>query len=213
VGVRQDLQETGVEPAVALRGRSHWNGSGLREALRTATLESHERLHFHRGFAAIAAAQISRGEYCGLLTRLLGLYLPLELALGLRPERSLWLQADLRCLYAPYAASRVPLCRSLPRVDNHAQQLGARYVIEGAALGGQVLAKRLDALLGHGGVAGRRFFIGRGTATAFGWRSFLAELHAFDSQAASRGALVQAAADTFGAFEHWLSGWSSQLAR
>jgi heme oxygenase len=209
--VRQELQDTAVEPAVAHCGRSQGNGSGLRDALRAATLEAHERLHWHRGFAAIAAGQISRGDYCRLLTRLLGLYLPLELALGLRPERSLWLQADLRCLKAPRAEARVPLCRSLPRVDNQAQQLGARYVIEGAALGGQVLAKRLDALLGHSGVAGRRFFIGRGVATGSAWRSFLAELHAFDAEAAPCRALIQAALDTFGAFEHWLAGWSGRL--
>lgn len=207
--MRQDLQDT----AVAYRGRSHWNGSGLRDALRAATLEAHERLHWHRGFAGIAAGQISRGEYCSLLTRLLGLYLPLELALGVRPERSLWLQADLRCLQASHAGSRVPLCKSLPRVDNHAQQLGVRYVIEGAALGGQFLAKRLDAVLGHGREAGRRFFIGRGTATGRAWRSFIAELHAFDAETAPHDAVIEAALDTFGVFEHWLSGWSGQVAR
>ena len=206
------MQDTAVEPAVAYRGRSQGNGSGLRDALRAATLEAHERLHWHRGFAAIAAGQISRGDYFRLLTRLLGLYLPLELALGLRPERSLWLQADLRCLKAPHAGARVPLCRFLPRVDNHGQQLGARYVIEGAALGGQLLAGRLDSVLGHGGPAGRRFFIGRGTASGLAWRSFLAELAAFESEAGPRDALIEAASDTFVAFEQWLAGWAGRSA-
>jgi heme oxygenase len=158
-----------------------------------------------------ATGQISRAGYCSLLMRLLGLYAPLELALGLPPERSLWLQADLDSLEA-CSAGCVPLCPYLPRVDNLAQQLGARYVIEGAALGGQLLAGRLDSLLGHGGPAGRRFFIGRGTASGSAWRSFLAELAAFETEAGQRDAVIEAASDTFVAFEQWLAGWAGRSA-
>jgi heme oxygenase len=193
-----------------------WRRPGLRDTLRAATHASHERLHGHQGLAAVATGQISRAGYCSLLRRLLGLYAPLELALGLPPERSLWLQSDLDSLEA-CSAGPVPLCPYLPRVDNLAQRLGARYVIEGAALGGQLLAGRLDSVLGHGEPAGRRFFIGRGTASGSAWRSFLAELAAFETaafvtDAGPRDALIKAASDTFVAFEQWLAGWAGRSA-
>jgi heme oxygenase len=197
---------------VATVEQSRWSKGELRDALRAATRGAHERLHRHPGLAAIAKGKISRPDYCNLLTRLLGFYVPFEMALGLSPERSVWLRADLECLEAPNSGLAVALCPYIPRVANRAQRLGARYVVEGAAVGGQQLARRLDWLLGHDGPAGRRFFIGRGMAGGSAWRSFLGELAAFEANAGSRDSLIEAACDTFGAFEHWLAGWSGRPA-
>jgi heme oxygenase len=197
---------------MAHREPSHGRGQELRNALRAATLGAHERLHRDPGLSAITAGQISRPDYCDLLARMLGFYVPLELALGLGPERSVWLRADLNSLDASYSGSPVPLCPYVPRAESRARRLGARYVIEGAAIGGQQLARRLDALLGRDEVAGRRFFIGRGTASGPAWRAFLEELATFEADTGARDSLIEAACETFGAFEHWLAGWSRQPA-
>jgi heme oxygenase len=190
----------------------YMRGGELRNALRAATRGAHERLHRHPGLAAIAKGTISRFDYCKVLTRLLGFHIPFELALGLLPERSVWLRADLQSLEAPSSGSALPLCPYIPRVENHAQRLGARYVMEGAAIGGRQLARRLDLLLGHDGPAGRRYFTGRGTAGGSDWRSFLGELAAFEANAASWDSLIEAACETFDIFEHWLAGWSGRPA-
>jgi hypothetical protein len=76
----------------------YMRGGELRNALRAATRGAHERLHRHPGLAAIAKGTISRFDYCKVLTRLLGFHIPFELALGLLPERSVWLRADLQSL-------------------------------------------------------------------------------------------------------------------
>jgi hypothetical protein len=38
------------------------------------------------------------------------------------------------------------------------------------------------------------------------------ELTAFEANPRSRDSLIEAACDTFGAFEHWLAGWSGRPA-
>jgi heme oxygenase (biliverdin-IX-beta and delta-forming) len=197
---------TGQTEIVA--GRLDRRGAGLRESLRTATSEIHQRLHQHRALAAIAAGQISLADYRSLLQRLLGFYAPLELALGLEPERSQRLHADLDSLAPSNGNSPIPMCPSVPRFKNHAQRLGARYVIEGAALGGRQLAKGLDSLLGRETPVGRLFFIGRGTSSGHAWRAFLSELATLEADTASHDSVIEAACDTFGVCEDWLAGWS-----
>ena len=96
----------------------YMRGGELRNALRAATRGAHERLHRHPGLAAIAKGTISRFDYCKVLTRLLGFHIPFELALGLLPERSVWLRADLQSLEAPSSGSAVPLCPYIPRLEN-----------------------------------------------------------------------------------------------
>ena len=146
-------------------------------------------------------------DYRSLLRRLLGLYVPLELALSMPPDRSLRLQADLGTLKAPKGEAAVELCPYIPRFDDAAQRLGARYVVEGAAMGGRLLATRLNSLLGEGPI-GRLFFIGRRTGSACAWQAFLSELAAFEDDTASHVGIIKAACDTFDACENWLAGWS-----
>jgi heme oxygenase len=87
--------------------------------------------------------------------------------------------------------------------------LGARYVVEGSALGGKSLGPQLDGLLGAGVVAGRRFFTGHGAATGDVWRSYLADLASVPDVALNHAAVVDGAIQTFTIFEQWLEGWST----
>jgi heme oxygenase len=179
---------------------------GLRAILRDATQDVHERLHHHPGFAAVQAAHIGLCQYRALLTRLLGFHAPFEAAVGAPPERSGWLMSDLDFLGARRAAP-APHCLYLPRLDTPERRIGALYVVEGSALGGRELAKRLDGLLGADAVAGRRFLLGRGADTGAAWRAYLARLESFANLGAARRDIVAAALETFAAFEQWLDGW------
>ena len=94
-----------------------------------------------------------------------------------------------------------------PPTASREYRLGARYVVEGSALGGRSLGRQLDGLLGVGVVAGRRFFTGHGAATGDVWRDYLAHLAAVPDLPLKHAAVVDGAIQTFRIFEQWLEGW------
>jgi len=174
----------------------------LHARLRAATAELHARLHLHPGLQAIQDGSITLSAYQDVLRRLLGFYLPFEAACELPAERSAWLAADLHALGA--ASTVVPYCASLPPLETAAARLGAAYMAEGSLLGGRDLARRLDPLLGHGVLPGRRFFTGRDAATGPHWQKFLARVAATTT---GQDAVVAASCASFGAFETWMENW------
>ena len=182
-----------------------------KDLLREATGESHERLHGHGGLAAVAAGTIEREAYRSLLCRLYGFHQPFEIAAQIDQERTRWLEADLTALGVDAAMLAVlPRCAGVSAPASPEYLLGARYVIEGSALGGRGLARQLDGLFGCGVTAGRRFFSGHGHETGTVWRSYLARLAAAPTTRASREAIITGATTTFAIFEQWLDGWNDQ---
>lgn len=180
----------------------------LRDALRLATAEVHERLHHHPGFAAVQAGTIDRAAYTALLGRLYGFYRPFEATARITPERTRWLEIDLAALgVAASSREALPRCDAFrPRAGrNHL--LGARYVVEGSALGGRAMARQLDLLLGAAAADGRRFFSGHGAATGAVWRDYLALLAIVPRPEQTRAVIVNSASATFAIFERWLAGW------
>lgn len=180
----------------------------LRELLRSATSEIHERLHGHRGLAAVQSGTITRAAYTALLGRLYGFHRSFEVAARIAPDRTRWLEMDLAALDVnSEKLAAIPLCTAFPEKPCPDYVLGARYVVEGSALGGRGLARQLDGLLGRDVLAGRRFFAGNGTDTGAVWRSYLAELSATPTNAAQTATIVAGASSTFAVFEQWLEGW------
>jgi heme oxygenase len=182
----------------------------LRQTLREATSEIHERLHLHAGFAAIQNGTIELAQYRAVLIRLYGFYQPFEAAMAIAAERSTWLQDDLAAMtVSGDTLTTIPRCSAFPRFDTPASQLGALYVVEGSTLGGRTLARNLDPLLGSHVMAGRRFLVGRGSQTNAAWTAFLARLTAAGNTPTGRAEIVEAAVTTFSIFEEWLRGWSN----
>jgi heme oxygenase len=102
------------------------------------------------------------------------------------------------------AIDSLPLCDHLPAVRSTAELLGRLYVVEGAGLGGRVLAARLDGLLGPHGTGGRQFFAGRPAPDPLPWPAFCRRLEAPGARA-DIGAVVASAETTFSAMAHWLA--------
>ncbi|MBL0729949.1 biliverdin-producing heme oxygenase [Piscinibacter sp. HJYY11] len=92
-----------------------------------------------------------------------------------RRKRSGFAADDLRHLHAPHAPQLAEAAeravRSIPMGDT-AAALGSMYVIEGSALGGQVIAPMLKAHLGLTPAGGASYFHGHGPATGAMWRDF-----------------------------------------
>lgn len=180
----------------------------LQNALRSDTAAVHESLHFHPGLAAVQSGTITLSAYTALLSRLYGFHRPFELKAGLEPHRTNWLESDLAALgVAADKRAALPCCAAFPETALHEYILGARYVVEGSALGGRGLARQLDDLLGVGVVAGRHFFSGYGAETGRVWRNYLSRLEAVPDVGMKWATVVEGATETFAIFEQWLEKW------
>jgi heme oxygenase len=132
----------------------------------------------------IVARVGSRDAYRELLERFYGFYRPLEARLapfGVQVTPKLpYLTADLAELGGD--PRKLPLARRLPAVDSLPQALGVHYVLEGATLGGAVIAKLARRELG----VSAAFFGAYGTEVGSRWRAFgeYVERHGAESGAA-----------------------------
>jgi heme oxygenase len=181
----------------------------MRQTLRAATHDIHERLHRHPALAAVQDGTIDRDAYRRLLARLYGFHFGFERAARIKPERSVWLERDLASLgVSPGQLAARPLCRGFPSMALPEALLGALYVVEGSALGGVALARGLDGLVGVGVLDGRRFFTGHRSETGSAWRAYLARLSAASHTAEQQATIISTAIATFALFECWLDGWN-----
>ncbi|SNB78753.1 Heme oxygenase [Rhodoblastus acidophilus] len=190
-----------------------------RTRLREATRADHERLHRQPAFAALADATLDLPAYRALLARLYGFHATLERLLGeridadradwadLRAPRAIWLWRDLRDLdVSEDELARLPLAEpgQLPDLVDEGRLVGCLYVRAGSTLGGRLMAKGLDPLLGPGGENGRRFLSGCGGADAQ-WRQCCAAIERA-TDAGRWDAMREGAAVTFTALESWMNG-------
>ncbi len=182
----------------------------LLDLLRADTAVVHARLHGHPGLAAVQSGTINPSAYTELLSRLYGFHCSFERVAGLAPQRTNWLENDLAALGVDAdKRAALPLCAEFPETVRHEYILGARYVVEGSALGGRGLARQLDDLLGVGVAAGRHFFCGHGAETGRVWRDYLARLEAVPHVEMKWIAVVKGATETFAIFERWLEKWDN----
>ena len=115
------------------------------------------------------------------------------------------LKQDLRALgLRDDVIDRLPTCPHLPPLRTLTQALGSMYVLEGATLGGRIIAKMAQQRLGLSAAHGCSYFHGYGAETDPMWRAFGALLlaHAAD---ADEPAMIDAARATFDCLRVWLA--------
>jgi len=180
--------------------------------LREATADLHKRVEasvdFRRSFT-------SRDAYERLLQRFLGFYAPFEQTIeawdvpGLRLElasrrKSPRLEADLRVMgTARGCISHLARCSDLPVIRCNANAIGALYVVEGATLGGEVIARILEKQLGVTATAGGSFFASYGTHVRAMWDAFGEEATRFCDTDVKCEQAVDGAVATFECFARW----------
>ncbi len=156
-------------------------------------------------------------NYRRLLEKFYGFYAPIEATLESRSDGELsgfnfeqrrkvpLLRADLRALGARDAdLGRLPHCLHLPNLNTTAQALGCLYVLEGATLGGQIIARQIKASLDIDHHSGAAFFCSYGSAVGAMWKSFGGALTAYSSTCAVEEIIIGSACDTFTALDRWL---------
>ncbi len=166
----------------------------------------------------LVESTLTLGAYRLRVEQFFGFYAPLEDRLGalgafsslrIGAERKApLLAADLLALGVT-APSRLRQCGALPDFEGPAGVLGCLYVIEGATLGGQVIARHVQATLGIGPSSGASFFHGHGEGTRGRWRAFTAVLAAFGGDEGQQDAMVGSAIGTFRALRLWLQARSA----
>lgn len=189
----------------------------VRDRLRRETAEIHERLHRHAGLAAAARSSITAEDYVLLLARLFGFHrayesVVAETACNEAIDLSFWpivrsesLALDLVALGVDGAAiARLPLCTPITRPSNAAELLGSHYVVEGSALGGQLIARALELRFGDN----RRFFL---TQPGNAWRALTDLLETLAGNPLAMEAAAGAARAMFLDFERWMDGWKNPV--
>lgn len=175
--------------------------------LRSATAAAHARLD-----ASIGLERMCAPRYAAVLRALARAHGLVEAALlphaaplrrfdydlAARSKRA-WLDADLRDLDVAPASSDRATWRSLAL----AEAFGAVYVVEGATLGGRVIARELASAPFLPEALGRRYFSGYGADTASAWRGTRRTIEAFEAwtSGAFTAEIVAGANATFSLFE------------
>lgn len=194
----------------------------LLQQLKQDTRRYHEQIE--RTLDLPARCQSLDG-YRRVLAQFYGFYAPVELALaqitGLsnvladldQRRKTALLARDLAALgMSDDNLAAIPLCTALPALPGIPQALGCLYVLEGATLGGQIIARQLHQRLGVTPAGGSAFFSSYGPQTGPMWRAFGEQIVAYAMISASKDDrnavpdIIAAARETFRAFDHWLLG-------
>lgn len=179
-------------------------------ALRDRTRAEHDAIDASLGLMSEA---LTREEYSRVVARFCGFWNPLEAALletldlaAVVPDlqrrvKAPLLEHDLQMLHVEMVD--VATRARLPRLDTVAAALGVLYVLEGASLGGRVIERHVQHVLGINRDNGARFFHGYGEETPLMWRTFQEVLRNFPRTRRVEVEMVEAANETFRALRAW----------
>ena len=98
----------------------------------------------------------------------------------------------------------LPRCADLPRLRRTEHLAGGLYVLEGACLGGQIIAKTLRGRLPLTNDHGLSFFVGDGSRTGARWRLVLGWLEDLVRRGALADEIIASARETFCSLGCWV---------
>lgn len=160
----------------------------------------------------------SPARYQRWLQRLYGLYAPLEDGLAQLPwteagldfdarRKTALLIQDLTALGGYDEVPRIARCQQLPMLTTLAQGFGCLYVLEGATLGGRIIARRLSVSAQQGGC----FYHCYGPHGGTMWQHFGQAVTTYaTTHPECTQSILDAACATFQCFEQWLGEWERE---
>jgi heme oxygenase len=189
--------------------------TSLRQRLKRETGAVHQRLEIQLG---LLDPSLDVHRYRRVLETFYGFYVPVEmdvtrLAAAAPPlgfplrARAKLIERDLLALGLSQAElAALALCGDPPELSRIEDLAGCLYVLEGACLGGQVLAPLLYRRLGLAKDSGAAFFAGDEEGTLPRWTVIVAWLDGLPHTGASTTRIISAAKATFDAFARWAAG-------
>jgi heme oxygenase len=187
--------------------------SPLRQQLKRETADLHRRLEIDLG---LLESELSLDRYRRILEFMFGFYAPIEaclarvasagppLGLPLRARAALIVSDLLSLGLSQRDITDLPRCADLPPLSCAEEVAGCLYVVEGACLGGQVIAPALRERLGVAEGSGASFFVGDAEGTRARWRLFLAWLEGLVRAGSATAEIIVSARATFLAFARWV---------
>ena len=187
--------------------------SSVHARLRDETSELHQALEQR---LALLDPHLELPRYEAVLHAMYGYYAALEPRLvqlsarALEPpfpllERTPRIERDLVNLgWRPDQVQRIEPCDVLPTLVQVEHLAGCLYVIEGAALGGRVIARALYQRFGLSSEGGCAFFAGEPQGLGARWQSVLGWFEGLPALGVSADGIVQSAQETFGTLTRWL---------
>jgi heme oxygenase (biliverdin-IX-beta and delta-forming) len=115
-------------------------------------------------------------------------------------QRGQLLMLDLTWFGADGSAEARP---TLPEMRDAASLLGAMYVLEGSTLGGRLIARHVELVLGLTAGQGNAYFRGHNERTGRLWKEFCDTLR-MKVPDSETGAVIAAAKAMFGVFGSWM---------
>ena len=176
----------------------------LLDRLKRETRADHDRIEADLD---LLRPNLSLADYVGLLQRYHAFFRRWEPRVGalvgdeafFGPRRKLGLLADD---LDQRGAKPSTLTAPVPALASRAEAMGSLYVLEGSTMGGLVIARHIEGVLGLRG-PGARYFSNYGRDAAERWRTFRAAL-ADISRPEDEDAIVAAARGTFVLLNRWL---------
>ena len=170
--------------------------------LKTETQELHDRIEEKNLARQIMDGSIDLKTYELLLLQNYIAYRQTETEIGkflanYTGSKHLQLKQDLENLGMTEA---IPLKNDNFQCNSPAEALGAAYVVEGSALGGMVLAKKLRNCTALGNLPPQHFFSGN-KENLKDWRNFKEELEQYSFTEAEEVEAIEKAKETFRFFE------------
>lgn len=157
-------------------------------------------------------------RYRSVVERFYGFYLPWENAIKPLVSEHLPDFSEARTkvpklledlTYLGRKPNKLPLCSKLPPCLNWPGLLGGLYVTEGATLGGQIISRQLEQMLGLSARRGAAFFSSYGIQVGPMWRTFCTSLLAHTA-VQNEELIIEAARSTFLSMHRWLLGGTAQ---
>ena len=159
----------------------------LTRRLKEATAARHRAVEALPAMAALTSQRVTRDDYRAYLARIARVYASLEApliealkaGLAVRGASGPELRPKLPALLADCADEGLaaPRCEPMELPASVSAAAGGLYVLEGATLGGRVIARHLRRHL-PGGLPRARFLDFHGDTASAAWKAFSAELDA-----------------------------------
>jgi len=155
----------------------------------------------------------SKRDYIALLKLFYGFYAPTDNLVRryITPEilsdidrrrPSDRIEDDLRALHD---TGLTPTSYFVPRITSLPQAFGAKYVIEGSTLGGQIIARMIANNPNIDGATNiTNFFSGYGSESMQMWRTFQQKMEQIFQTTADQNAVIASADETFQKMRAWL---------
>jgi heme oxygenase len=195
-------------------------GASVCEQLRHATHAAHVRINRHPYLCGLIKAGYPLAQYQTLLAMYTALYAAVEAQVESfisrhnvtfdyrRRRKTEWLRDDvvhfgLNLLAPPWQPPELP---ALLAVADRGALIGTLYVIEGATLGGELIARHLQVHLELGPSCGARFFNGYGDAltTRDNWQAFCGFANSIDTDRNLQASAKVSAVHVFALIERQL---------